>query len=135
MLIGMAIDTSGLFPVPDSIALAGFGSRIMHMFEHPLARRSGSGRDLALNLGTQAVSVNHVVLCEEIALGERIRGFEVQALVKGAWRRVLAGSSVGHKFIGKFDEVEASSLRLLITESSGDPALKEFSAYDARSTR
>ncbi len=131
MLIGMVIDTSGLFPAPDSIAFAGFGSRVRRIFERPLARRSGSGAVLNLSLASLPVSVNHVVLCEEIARGERIRSFEVQALVKGEWLAVCAGTSVGHKFIGKFDEVEASSLRVRITASGGEPRLKEFSAYFA----
>jgi alpha-L-fucosidase len=129
MLIGMVIDTSGLFPAPDSIAFAGLGARVRRIFGHPLAQTSGSGTVLELSLGTIPVRVNHVVLCEEIARGERIRSFEVQALVKGAWLGVCAGTSVGHKFIGKFGELEASSLRIRITQSSGEPALKEFSAY------
>jgi alpha-L-fucosidase len=131
MLIGMVIDTSGLFPAPDSIAFSGFGTRVRRIFQRPLARRSGSGRVLDLTLAARPVRVNHVVLCEEIAQGERIRGFEVQALVKGVWLPVCAGTSVGHKFISKFDAVEASSFRLRVTESSGEPILKEFSAYYA----
>jgi alpha-L-fucosidase len=131
MLIGMVIDTSGLFPAPDSVAFAGFGTRVRRIFERPLARRSGSGTVLDLTLGARPVSVNHVVLCEEITRGERIRGFEVRALVKGVWLPLCAGTSMGHKFIGRFGEVKAASLRLRITESSGEPALKEFSAYYA----
>jgi alpha-L-fucosidase len=131
MLIGMTIDTAGRFPLPDSIAFAGFGARVRQIFGHPLARMSGSGTELILPLGERPVSVNHIVLCEEISLGERIRAFEVQALDRGVWRRVCAGTSVGHKFIGKFDEVKAPSLRLRITESSGEPRLKEFSAHYA----
>jgi hypothetical protein len=130
MLIGMVIDTSGLFPSPDSAAIAGFGARIREIFGHPLAQMSGTGEELDLQLGDRPLSVNHVVLAEEISQGERIRGFEVQALVGGSWQRVCAGSSVGHKFIGKFGGVETSTLRLRVTESDGGPLLKEFSAYN-----
>ena len=131
MLIGMVIDTSGLFPGPDSIALAGFGTRVRRIFERPLARTGGSGTDLDLTLAAHPVSVNHVVLCEDISRGERIRGFEVRALVEGVWLPLCAGTSVGHKCICRFGQVLSSTLRLRITASDGEPVLKEFSAYYA----
>jgi len=131
MLIGMVIDTSGAVPAADSAALAGLGERITMAFAHPLARTAASGAESVLTLGALPVGVNTVVLREEIARGERIRAFEVQALLRGEWVRVCSGASVGHKFIGRFHEVETTSLRLRVTESAGEPAVEEFAAFNA----
>ncbi len=130
MLIGMVIDTSGAVPAADSAALAGLGERIRAAFAHPLARTAASGPAAGLTLGAVPVGVNTVVLREAIARGERIRAFEVQALIGGGWVRVCSGTSVGHRFIGRFGEVKTTALRLRVTESQGDPALEEFSAYN-----
>jgi alpha-L-fucosidase len=129
MLIGMVIDTSGAVPAADSAALSGLGERIRSAFAHPLARRAASGPGAVLTLGRVPVGVNTAVLRERIAGGERIRAFEIQAFLGGAWVGVCSGTSVGHKFIGRFGEVKTTSLRLRVTESAGDPALEEFSAY------
>jgi len=129
MLIGMVIDTSGLVPAADSAALSGLGERIRGAFAHPLARTAARGPAAGLTLGIAPVGVNTVVLREAIARGERIRAFEVEALTAEGWVRVCSGTSVGHKFVCRFGEVRTTSLRLRVTESSGDPALEEFSAY------
>ena len=130
MLIGVVIDTSGLVPAADSAALAGFGESVKRMFAHPVARTEGRGTDLELGLGPRPVRVNTVALSEEIARGERIRRFEVKALVGGAWVTVTTGTSVGHRYIGRFAGVETTSLRLRVTESRGNPAVNDFSAFD-----
>ncbi len=132
MLIGMVIDTSGLVPAADSASLAGFGDLRRKAFGRPLGRTAGSHREILLAPGGSPVAVNTVVLAEDIARGERIRRFEVRARVGNAWVPVCSGTSVGHKFIGRFTEVEASSLRLLVTESRGEPLVREFSAYHTK---
>jgi alpha-L-fucosidase len=130
MLIGVVIDTSGAVPAADSAALAGFGESVRRAFGRPLSRTKGSGREVGLGLGAHPTRVNTVALSEDLARGERIRRFEVQALVNGTWVTVTAGVSVGHRYIGRFEPVETTSLRLRVTQSQGEPAVQEFSAYD-----
>ncbi|HTY60561.1 MAG TPA: alpha-L-fucosidase, partial [Bacteroidota bacterium] len=129
MLIGVAIDTSGLVPATDSAALAGFGKSLRSVFSRPLARTEGPGTDLRLVLGTRPRRTDMIAIGEDIARGERIRRFEVQALLAGAWVTITKGSSIGHRYIGRFAPVETTSLRLWVTASDGVPAVKDFSAY------
>lgn len=131
MLIGMVIDTSGLVPGVDSLALAGFGDIVRRAFGQAVARGSGRGTVIDLTTGEKPPAVNRVVIAEDIAWGERIRSFEVQARAGGRWRAVCAGTSVGHKYIGTFPAVRSRALRLRVTRSDGEPILKEFSAYHA----
>ena len=69
MLIGMVIDTSGLVPSPDSLALAGLGDIVLRVFDHPVARGNGRGRVFDLTTGARPATINTVVIAEEIAGG------------------------------------------------------------------
>lgn len=71
-----------------------------------------------------------VVLMEEIAEGERVREYSVEALAAGGeWRRVAAGESIGHKWIHRFAAVEAERVRLRVTKSAARPLIRRFALY------
>ena len=66
---------------------------------------------------------------EDIAGGERVRKYEVDAWLDGAGKQVCEGISVGHKRIQQFDTVTTNKLRLTIKDSHGIPVLKDFAAF------
>ncbi len=129
MLIGMAIDTTGTFPETDRLALEEFGERVKSLFSSPAAGKKGEGRKLTLNVADPGKTITHLVICEEITHGERIRGYKIQMRNKGKWETVCEGTSVGHKKIHKIAPVETTALRLKVTESKGKPMIREFTAY------
>lgn len=128
MLIGMVIDTTGLFPEPDYREFAAFGKEIKRRFSSPLARTSGTGSVITLKL-PDAVAINHVIIMEDLAKGERIRKYTVEARIGKRWQPLCEGISVGHKRIQQFDTVTTDRVRLRITASDGTPLIRELSVY------
>ena len=130
MILGMVIDTSGRFPERDSTAFSQFGKEIARRFAKPIPTTGGSGKEYTLSLGKFPVTVNQVVLSEDISRGENIRQYAVQALMNGQWETVATGISVGHKRIQAFKAIKTNRMRLTIQQSEGTPFLKSFAVYD-----
>lgn len=128
MLLGMAIDTAGLCPEKDVARFKAFGTKINDIFSVPLSATSGKGSRFLLDLqGIHAV--NFVMLSENIAEGERVRRYVVDAFLDGKWTTICEGISIGHKRIQEFTTVKTGKLRLTIEESKGIPDIKNFAAF------
>ena len=81
---------------------------------------------LRVNLGKTA-KVNVLYVQEHIALGQRIGGWAVDALVPGSWQQLVNGTSMGDKRIEQLSSaVSASSVRLRITQSNTAPLIQNF---------
>ncbi len=129
MLLGIVIDTTGVVPAGDCEVLAAVGQEIRNRFGTPVAETSGKGNIIELKTGKQPVPVNHITIQEDIAQGERIRKYSVEAYVDGKWQQVCEGTSVGHKRIQQFPTVLANKIRLKVEESAGKPIVKKFAVY------
>lgn len=132
LLIGMAIDTAGLFPEKETHLFEAFGKEIKKRFGHSIAQTKGSGYEFVLNLANHPVEVNQIVIMEEIAKGQNIRKYEVEAWINNQWQPVCNGISVGHKRIQTFPTVHTEKLRLKILKASRTPDVKEFAAYEVK---
>ena len=77
----------------------------------------------------EARTVNYVQLQEEIALGQRISGFRVEAEDAGGWRTVAEGTTIGYKRILPVASVTARKVRVTITASLARPVLKDIALY------
>ena len=77
----------------------------------------------------EARTVNYVQLQEEIALGQRISGFRVEAEDAGGWRTVAEGTTIGYKRILPVATVTARKVRVTITASLARPVLKDIALY------
>jgi alpha-L-fucosidase len=130
LILGITPNADGLIPEPDVIRMKEFGAEIAKRFSSAIARISGKGSKHELKFKTYQ-KINHIVLMEDIANGERVRDFNIEGKTKNGWQLISKGSSIGHKFIAKFNEVEVSALRLTITKSIAEPIIKDFSVYNA----
>lgn len=128
MLIGMVIDTAGLFPAPDAKAFEEFGIKLGQRKKSEVGKTRGKGNTMIIELN-KPLDINQVQIEEDITKGERIREYKVEAMIDGQWQQVCEGTSVGHKRIQLFDKVKTYSVRLIITKSSEYPIVKSFSAY------
>lgn len=128
LLLNATPDTTGLIPESHVNRYAEFGREITRRFETPVIATSGGGRETDLIL-TAPQPVNHVVIQEDIADGQRVRGYVVEGRVDGEWRTLTTGSTIGFKRIERFDTVEVTQLRLRIAESAGEPLIGRFAAY------
>ncbi len=129
LILGAVPDDRGLIPDADFNRMAEFGREISRRFARPLAQTGGSRAIVELELKEPA-TINHAVIAEDIARGERVRQYAVEALVAGGkWRKVCEGTSVGHKRIEQFDAVETSRVRLHVTKSVAAPIISKFAVY------
>ncbi|QNK60490.1 alpha-L-fucosidase [Paenibacillus sp. PAMC21692] len=145
LLLNAAPDDRGLLPEADAARLIEFGNEIRRRFGSSVAETAGAKEAAAeaaesagfaddaayttvLPLPTGAV-IDHAVLMEDIAYGERVRKYALEAFADGAWKVLHEGSAIGHKKIEAFPPVVAEKLRLRITEAAAEPVIRRMAAY------
>lgn len=131
LIMGLTPDPTGLLPEPDVQRLKEWGAEIKSRFAVPLAKTSGKGKNLIISLN-ERTNMNHIVLQEDISKGERVRKFTLEGKTKNGWQTLFEGSSIGHKFIHVFDEIEVSHIRLKIIESIGEPMIQSFEIFSVK---
>jgi alpha-L-fucosidase len=131
MLVGMVIDTSGLFPLPDALVFKEFGEKVRQIFDIPIASSAGKGNVIELKLPVQTEKINHIIIRENIACGETVREYNIESWDSDHWEKVCEGISIGHKRIHKIDDLKTTKLRLNILKSVGSPQITEFSVFSA----
>ena len=76
-------------------------------------------------------AINRILLQEYIALGQRVKAFNVEAKVDGSWKTVANETTIGYKRILRIDRVKASALRINITDSKANIVISNIQAYNA----
>ncbi|MCP9765424.1 alpha-L-fucosidase [Lacihabitans soyangensis] len=74
-------------------------------------------------------TVNFVEVSEYIALGQRVKGFEVDIFENGKWKNVARETTIGYKRIIKISTTKASKIRLRITDAKAEVILSELKAF------
>lgn len=129
LLLNNTPDTSGLIPRPDVKRSDEFGAEIRRRFQKSTAETKGQGHSIELAFPQPAV-IDHAVAMEQIAGGERVREYAVEAFTDGGWREICRGTAIGHKRIDPFKPVIVSRLRLRTIRAAGEPLIRKFAAYD-----
>jgi hypothetical protein len=74
--------------------------------------------------------VNHVILQEDIAMGQRVLAFEITGQeIGGEWQNLYDGTSVGYRKICMFEPGTFKKLRVNFTNTKAEPQMSGFSAY------
>ncbi|WP_284645190.1 alpha-L-fucosidase [Paenibacillus silviterrae] len=128
LLLNVAPDVRGLFPEADVRRVLELGDEIRRRFSSPIAEASGQGETVEL-AWTNETEINHAILMEDIAHGERIRSYILEAQQDGQWAELVRGSAVGHKKIDRFPAIRTNRLRLRITECVEEPVIRKLSAF------
>ncbi|WP_456289307.1 alpha-L-fucosidase [Paenibacillus sp. AK002] len=128
LLLNISPDNRGLLPEADVERVIEFGDEIRRRFGQPVGQTSGEGTELLLKL-EHIQPVNHVIIMEDIAHGERVREYVLEAFSHGEWKELVRGSAIGHKKIDRFDTVEADQLRVRILSSVEQPLIRNLAAY------
>lgn len=92
---------------------------------------SASGGDERIYRLQPGSRINVVLLQEDIARGQRIEGFTVEALTEAGWQPVGEGTTVGYKRLLRIPEVEASALRIRLRETRLEGHLSRVGAFRA----
>jgi alpha-L-fucosidase len=128
LLLNLAPDNRGLIPEADIDRVLEFSSEIKKRFSAPISKISGQGYLLKLDL-PEYTKINHVILMEDIAFGERVRDYKLEAKIDGIWIELLHGSAIGHKKIDRFNEISVREIRLKVISAEDMPVIRNFSVY------
>ena len=85
---------------------------------------------LEVDLGEPA-TFNRSMIQEQIALGQRVEAYVLEARDGEEWKPLAKGTTVGHKKLDRFGDVTARRVRLTIRQSRAAPAIRAFGLYRA----
>lgn len=102
-----------------------FGEAIRNAVGHPLATTSGVGDEVVLDLG-QTTEIDHVIVREDLPLGQRILKHRIDGFVAGAWKELAAGENLGTKRIYKIKPIVVTKVRVVVTERLDVPQIRSL---------
>ncbi len=139
LLLNFPVAPNGRIHPTDSLRGIAFKSMIDEAFKTNLAdkaRVSQKGLTTTISF-RRPTNFNRFVAEEDIALGQRVKKFTLEALVDGAWLPLtdeLAEdgdglTTIGHRRIICFPTVKASKLRFTIVDTKAEPVIKKIGLY------
>ena len=139
LLLNFPVAPNGRIHPVDSLRGIAFKSMIDEAFKTNLvdeARVSNKGLTTTISF-RRPTNFNRFVAEEDIALGQRVKKFTLEALVDGAWLPLtdeLAEdgdglTTIGHRRIICFPTVKASKLRFTIVDTKAEPVIKKIGLY------
>lgn len=78
-------------------------------------------------------TINRVLMQEYIRLGQRIKKYQIQALVGENWQTIHTGETIGNKTIVRIEPVKTLAVRLVFEESLAAPLIANLEVYNAPS--
>jgi alpha-L-fucosidase len=127
-------DKRGLIDEVQVRSVGQFGAEVRRRFGQPLAcmdSRKGWFKPgiLQLDLGGSR-RIAHVVLEEEIARGQHVLKYALEVAVRGNWKTVAEGQSIGRKRIERFEPpILAERIRLRIVQANAIPSISTLGVY------
>ncbi|MFI1772055.1 alpha-L-fucosidase [Thalassobellus citreus] len=76
-------------------------------------------------------AINRILLQEHIALGQRIKAFNVEVKVDKNWQTIANETTIGYKRILRTKRVIATALRINITDSKACIVISNIAAFNA----
>ena len=129
LLLNVPPDTRGRLHEVDSTRLMEFRSALDQIFCENLAlEQKHKGRSWTVKVNPEK-PFNRVVLCEDIAKGQRVVSFMVEALTSDGWQPLAEESTIGHKRILLVPETSASEVRVTVTDALAKPLLGKIGLY------
>lgn len=146
-IINLPPDTTGRIPSDIVAAAEALGEEIHTRFSHPVAQLNGaeSGNVVTLQWDKPR-EINTIVTMEDIATGQRIARYSLEAWIEGeyrpleprnklvAWRPYNSNpgfETIGHKKIDRVKPVTTNRVRFRCVEAIAEPAsLRSLAVYD-----
>ncbi len=129
LLLNIPPDRRGLVPDADFARAREFGNEIRRRFGRSIAETSGSGNTVTVPLAAPG-QIDHVVIEEECAQGERVRRYRLEARTWNRWVAAGTGSAIGHKRIHPISPTDAQAVRLIVTESVRRPTIRRLAVFN-----
>ena len=135
LLLNIPPDRDGLINQSDAARLYEFSNYIKTHLSTNLVSQAElhhvieAGNSVEFNLEDNS-SFNTLMVKEDIAQGQRIEEFTIEAEVNGEWKELAQGTTVGYKRLIRLeDEVTATNLRLTINATRAEAHIIELGAY------
>lgn len=133
LLLNFPPNRDGRIPGADFARAKEFGDEIRRRFGKSVSETSGTGEVLTLEV-LRSKRIDHLILQEDIAGGERVRAFQIEGNARGDWEPLGKGTAIGHKRIlpiGQFPSAgrELRAVRLRVSEAVGEPRIRRFAAF------
>jgi alpha-L-fucosidase len=139
LLLNFPVAPNGRIHPTDSLRGIAFKKMIDEVFRDNLADKARVVRkDTVTTLVfKRPVSFNRFLAEEDIALGQRVKKFSLEAFVNGTWQPLtdeLAEqgdglTTIGHRRIICFPTVTATKLRFTVTDAKARPVIKKIGLY------
>ena len=140
LLLNFPISPNGRIHPTDSLRGIAFKRMIDTIFKKNIVKEVKSPKlnnnSYTLNF-KKPVELNRFLAEEDIALGQRVRKFTLEALVDGQWISLKDAlvdngdglTTIGHRRIICFPTVKATQLRFTIVDSKAEPIIKRIGLY------
>ena len=76
--------------------------------------------------------IDRVVLSEPVALGQRVRKFEVQVQAGDGWKTAASATTIGPRRILKFPLQKVRKVRVNVTDTKATALLSEVAFYKSK---
>ena len=136
LLLNVPPDKRGLLHEIDVDHLQQFGAYIRSTFKNEklidgeVEWKARSGASKEFNI-IQGDIVNTVLLQEDILKGQRVEEFTVEGLVNDEWIKITEGTTIGYKRLLRFNDTQATKIRITIDETRDIANIKKVGAYYA----
>ena len=146
LLLNFPVMPNGRINPTDSLRGIAFAKMIKEVFKEDLAKnakmttKKNSDTSVTMTLDfSKPTTFNRFVAEEDIALGQRVRKFSLEAFVDGQWLplkdALVEGSdgltTIGHRRIVCFPDVTATRLRFTVLDSKATPLIQRVGVYRA----
>lgn len=128
LLLNFTPDRAGRIPDADAARAAEFGRVVRDRFASPVM--TGMGAGTALTVSPRVVTpVDHVILQEDLASGERLREYRLEGRLPGGWAELGRGTAIGHKRIQPIPPAPYEAVRLVVARADGVPRIRHLGVY------
>ncbi|WP_054027499.1 alpha-L-fucosidase [Bacillus sp. FJAT-28004] len=131
LLLNVTPDNRGLMPEADVNRVIAFGNEVRRRFDHSLAEMSGEGEVIELELPENLI-IDHIITMEDIAYGERVHDYRIEAHSGNDWIEIIRGSAIGHKKIDHFNPISTDRIRLSVLGAIERPMIRRFAVFNSK---
>lgn len=136
LLLNLPVDTQGLIHENDIKQLKKLKEVIDADFKNPLlpeksywvAKQIVDYKEYKFD---KPIKFNRFLIQEDIQYGQRVKEFELEALINDKWQKIKEETTIGYKRILRFSPIKASAIRLHIKDALANAVIKNMEIYNA----
>ncbi|SFT10129.1 alpha-L-fucosidase [Paenibacillus sp. BC26] len=133
LLLNIGPNREGLLPSKDTQHLTQFGEEIRRRFQRPIATLSACTQEGSkwTYKAQESHLVDHIIIQEDLTRGENVLQFKVSVITSKSHGLITVheGRNIGHKAIIRIPAIKAAGVVVEITESDGEPIIRELSVH------